>query len=94
MSCRPGCLSGPGSPVRGLRVVDLAAGPDGWTLVLEGTRGRAYELELFGEAVTPVVENGDARAETTRSEESELLRIEFGGDEGRATATLQLVPAG
>ena len=84
----------PGQPSAGLRVVDLAAGPDGWTLVLEGTRGRAYELELFGEAVTPVVENGDARAETTRSEESELLRIEFGGDEGRATATLQLVPAG
>ncbi len=43
----------PGQQSHGVRILDLRADGEGWTLEVEGDAGRRYEVGLRGEAVTP-----------------------------------------
>jgi len=78
----------PGQESTGLRVVNLAARSGGWDLLVEGARGRSYELRLHG---TPV-----RRAENATVVKSAggvtTIRVTFPDGTGRATARVRLSP--
>ena len=88
----------PGSEAPGLRVLDLEADGDEWLLTIEGTAGRAYEVDLFGTAVTAAVVDGGARVramsgDTGRAAEGNTrFSVEIPDAEGRHQVTLRLTP--
>ena len=79
----------PGQRSTGLRIIDLVADDDGWLLTLEGTRGRDYDVELFG---TPIdaAPTDDAASASGRTEGT--IRVSFAGEGSRATTVVRLNP--
>ena len=79
----------PGQRSTGLRILDFASEADGWTLSVEGTAGRTYDIALFGTPVHPTVTSGAARVSDSGSG---VVRIGFAEGEARAAATVRLTP--
>ncbi|MXX85690.1 MAG: hypothetical protein F4Y71_04470, partial [Acidobacteria bacterium] len=97
----------PGQRSTGLRIIDLQADAEGWTLVTEGSSGRAYRVDLFGipveaavvsegASVEPVPVQTDPGAGYARRAEAGggSFRVRFAPASGRRTATLRLTPTG
>jgi hypothetical protein len=78
----------PGQPSTGLRVVNLAARRGGWDLLVEGARGRSYELRLHGVPVR----RADGATVVGYAGGVTTLRIEFPAGSGRAATTVRLSP--
>jgi hypothetical protein len=76
----------PGQQSSGIRILDFGARGDGWDLLVEGTRGRFYELRLYG--ALPRSLRG-ATLER-RAGPYNVLRIAFPAGTGRATARVHL----
>jgi len=78
----------PGQTSDGIRVLDFVWRDGGWDLLVEGLRGRAYDLLLSGPA--------PARAEggtlVPRADFFTGLRVEFGAGSGRETRRIRLSP--
>ena len=79
----------PGQRSTGLRILDFAADPAGWTLSVEGTAGRSYDIALFGTPVASSVTSGSARVSDSGPG---VVRIWFAEGEARAAATIRLIP--
>lgn len=97
----------PGQRSTGLRIIDLQADAEGWTLVTEGSSGRAYRVDLFGTpveaavvnegaSVEPVPVQADAGAGQARRADAggSRFRVDFAPGGGRRTATMRLTPIG
>lgn len=87
----------PGQASTGVRVVDFTAADGGWLLELEGARGRAYAVHLFGEAPRVGTAEGAAVDLEERGGgplDPHLLRVRFPEGEGRGLARVPLLPAG
>ena len=97
----------PGQRSTGLRIIDLQADAEGWTLVTEGSSGRAYRVDLFGipveaavvsegASVEPVPVQTDPGAGHARRAEAGggSFRVRFAAGDGRRTATIRLTPTG
>ena len=81
----------PGQRSEGLRILDFTIDAEGWVLSVEGTAGRAYDVGLFGTAVTPAVTSGTARVSDVGDG---TIRVGFAEGDGRVRAVIRLVPAG
>ena len=81
----------PGGTSGGLRILDFSAAADGWSLSVEGTAGRTYDIALFGTPVVSAVMQGAARVSDRGAG---VVEIEFAAGEGRVPATVRLTPAG
>ena len=81
----------PGGTSGGLRILDFSAAADGWSLSVEGTAGRTYDIALFGTPVVSAVMQGAARVSDRGAG---VVEIEFAEGEGRVPATVRLTPAG
>ena len=79
----------PGQRSTGLRILDFAADPAGWTLSVEGTAGRSYDIALFGTPVRPTVTSGPAGVSDSGPG---VVRVRFAEGEARAAATIRLIP--
>ncbi|WP_423926370.1 amylo-alpha-1,6-glucosidase [Candidatus Palauibacter sp.] len=79
----------PGQRSTGLRILDFAADPGGWTLSVEGTAGRTYDISLFGTPVASSVTSGSVRVSDSGPG---VVRIGFAEGEARAAATVRLIP--
>ena len=79
----------PGQRSTGFRIIDLVADEDGWLLTLEGTRGRAYDVELFG---TPVDAASTDAAASVSGQSDGTIRVTFAGEGSRATTVVRLSP--
>ena len=77
----------PGQESGGIRILDFAPRGDGWDLLVEGTRGRSYEIRLYG--ATPRSLTG-ATLER-RAGPYNVLRTAFPAGSGRATLRVRLV---
>jgi hypothetical protein len=77
----------PGQESGGIRILDFAARGDGWDLMVEGARGRPYEIRLYG---APPRSLTGATLER-RSGPYNVLRIVFPAGTGRATLRVHLV---
>jgi hypothetical protein len=77
----------PGQESGGIRILEFAARGDGWDLMVEGSRGRSYDLRLYG--ALPRALTG-ATLER-RAGLYNVLRIAFPAGTGRATANVHLV---
>ncbi|WP_419162653.1 amylo-alpha-1,6-glucosidase [Candidatus Palauibacter sp.] len=77
----------PGGRSAGLRILDFASEADGWTLSVEGTAGRTYDIQLFGTPVGPAVTSGTA---LVSDRGNGVIRVEFADGEGRSAATVRL----
>ena len=97
----------PGQRSTGLRIIDLQADAEGWTLVTEGSAGRAYQVDLLGVPVEAAVADEDAGVEPApagadprpgfagRDETGGgRFRVRFAPGDGRRTATIRLTPIG
>ena len=97
----------PGQRSTGLRIIDLQADAEGWTLVTEGSAGREYLVDLLGVPVEAAVVNGDASVEPAPVEVDPgpgfaghaeagggRFRVRFAPGGGRRTATIRLTPIG
>ena len=97
----------PGQRSTGLRILDLEADAEGWTLITEGSAGRAYEVDLLGVPVEATVVSGDASVEPApdqiapepgparRAEAGGgRFRVRFAPGDGRRTATIRLTSIG
>lgn len=76
----------PGQPSTGLRVLDFRATDAGWTLVVEGTAARRYEIGLVGERLARV-EGADV---SRREADVTTLAVTFPAGSGRQTRTITL----
>ena len=83
----------PGQRSTGLRILDFAADAAGWVLSLEGTAGRAYDIDLFGTPVVPAVTSGAASISQGGQGGTGSIRVEFAEGDGRSVATVHLEPA-
>jgi hypothetical protein len=82
----------PGQRSAGVRILDVTATGGGWEVLLEGERGRTYDLRLFGaRPLTAVGAGADAAVEPSALF-YEFLRVSFPGGAGRATARVRLSP--
>ena len=79
----------PGQRSTGFRIIDLVADEDGWLLTLEGTQGRAYDVELFG---TPVDAASTDAAASVSGQSDGTIRVTFAGEGSRATTVVRLSP--
>ena len=79
----------PGQPSGGVRVLDFGAAEDGWTLVVEGTAARRYEIALVGERLGRV-EGADL---VRRQGEVTTIAVVLPAGPGRQTQTVKLAPA-
>ena len=79
----------PGQESEGLRVMDLRHTNGGWTLDLEGTAGRTYEVALHGTLVR--TEAPDVGV-VERANGVTRLRVRFPAGSGRRTVSLALTP--
>ena len=87
----------PGQRSTGLRIIDLQADAAGWTLVTEGSAGRAYRVELFGVPVEAAMVDGSASVEAVPARTDAgggRFRVRFAPGDGRRTATIRLTPIG
>ena len=100
----------PGQRSEGLRILDLEADGDEWSLTIEGTAGHEYVVDLFGSSVEAAVIDGSARLVPRLAEGAgegggageaggpvagnTRLRVEFAEGEGRQEVTLRLTPSG
>jgi hypothetical protein len=90
----------PGQRSNGLRVLDLAADGEGWTLALEGSPGHDYPLELYGTAVVAAADDGaratavDPMAGEQPDDAVTRLRVRFADGGGRRATTIRLTPVG
>ncbi len=75
----------PGQTSTGLRVLDFRAAGGGYTLTLEGERGRTYELGLVGEPVHPT-----GATVAARSDDRTTLAVPFPAGTGRTTVVVTL----
>jgi hypothetical protein len=78
----------PGQTSHGLRVLDFRAARNGWTLVVEGSAGRSYEITVLGTTVghadgASVLQHDGART---------VLQLAFPPGGGRITRTIGLTP--
>ena len=81
----------PGRTSDGLRILDFSADADGWSLSVEGTAGRTYDVAFFGTPVSSAVVRGAA---LVSDRGAGGVEVEFAEGDGRVTATLRLTPAG
>ena len=79
----------PGQRSTGFRIIDLVADEDGWLLTLEGTQGRAYDVQLFG---TPVDAASTDAAASVSGQSDRTIRVTFAGEGSRATTVVRLSP--
>ena len=97
----------PGQRSTGLRIIDLQADAEGWTLITEGSPGREYRVDLFGAPVGAAMVDEAARVEPAPAgadrRSGQIGRAEAGGGrfrvrfapgDGRRTATIRLTPIG
>jgi hypothetical protein len=78
----------PGQTSDGIRVLDLAWRDGGWDLLVEGVRGRSYDLLLSG--VVP--RRADGATLVPRADFFTGLTIEFAAGTGRETRRIRLTP--
>jgi len=78
----------PGQTSDGIRVLDFAWRDGGWDLLVEGVRGRGYDLLLVGAA--PSRATGGTLV--PRADLFTGLRVEFAAGTGRETRTVRLMP--
>jgi hypothetical protein len=77
----------PGQESSGLRVLDFRATDAGWTLAVEGTTGRRYEIRLVGEPLSRV-----EGAEVSRREgDVTTLVVSFPAGPARQAKTVSMV---
>jgi glycogen debranching enzyme len=76
----------PGQPSTGLRVLDFRATDAGWTLVVEGTAARRYQIPLVGEPVS----RADGAEVSGRDGEVTTLAVTFSTGPARQTRTIRL----
>ncbi|MCY3745712.1 MAG: GH116 family glycosyl hydrolase [Acidobacteria bacterium] len=97
----------PGQRSTGLRIIDLRAETEGWTLITEGSAGHEYLMDLLGVPVTAAIVDGGAGVEPApvrtgagpglarRAEAGGgRFRVRFAPGNGRRTATMRLTPIG
>ena len=97
----------PGQRSTGLRIIDLQADAEGWTLMTEGSSGHEYPVDLLGVPVEAAVVNGDASVEPAPVEVDSgpefaghaeagggRFRVRFAPGGGRRSATIRLTPIG
>ncbi len=78
----------PGQTSDGIRVLDLAWRDGGWDLLVEGVRGRSYDLLLSG--VVP--RRAEGATIVPRADFFTGLTIEFAAGTGRETRRIRLMP--
>jgi hypothetical protein len=76
----------PGQESRGIRVLDFGARDGGWDLVVEGERGRTYDLRLLG----PAPRSATGATLEPRADFSTTLRVTFPEGTGRTTARVRI----
>jgi len=76
----------PGQESAGLRVLDFRPASTGWTLVVEGTAARRYEIRLVGERVA----RADGAEVINRQEDLTTLAVTFPAGPPRQTQTITL----
>jgi hypothetical protein len=76
----------PGQPSTGLRVLDFRPTDTGWTLAVEGTATRRYDLRLVGEPVSRV----DGAQVIGREGQVTTLAVTFPTGPARQTRTITL----
>ena len=97
----------PGQRSTGLRIIDLQADAEGWTLMTEGSSGHEYPVDLLGVPVEAAVVNGDASVEPAPVDVDPgpgfaghaeagggRFRVRFAPGGGRRSATIRLTPIG
>jgi len=97
----------PGQRSTGLRIIDLQADAEGWTLVMEGSAGHEYVVDLLGVPVEAAMVDGGATVEPAPVETGPLpgiarragagggsFRVRLAPGGGRRAATIRLTPIG
>ena len=97
----------PGQRSTGLRIIDLRAEAEGWTLITEGSAGHAYVVDLLGTPVeAAMVGEGasvapapvEAAPGPGRARRADAgggrFQVRFAPGDGRRTATIRLRPIG
>jgi len=80
----------PGQESTGVRVVDFTPSDVGWTLELEGRRGHAYTLQLFGEEPAVAATSG-GRAEVRPGPGGRhAIEVRFEDGAGRSLVRIDL----
>jgi hypothetical protein len=82
----------PGQRSTGIRVLDLAVAGGGWELLVEGERGRSYELQVHGARPLEATGVGATAVVEPTALFFEILRVTFPEGTGRATARVRLSP--
>jgi hypothetical protein len=82
----------PGQRSTGIRVLDLAVAGGGWELLVEGERGRSYELQVHGARPLKATGVGATAVVEPTALFFEILRVTFPEGTGRATARVRLSP--
>jgi hypothetical protein len=82
----------PGQTSHGIRILDLTETNRGFELLLEGERGRHYDLQLHGvRPLEPQATGATAEVQPTAMFH-DILRVTFPEGTGRATARVRLTP--
>ena len=76
----------PGQTSHGLRVLDFRATGSGWTLEVEGSAGRSYDVDLVGASVV----RSEGATIVRHDGERSVVRVTFASGAGRATRTITL----
>ena len=97
----------PGQRSTGLRIIDLRADAEGWTLTAEGSPGHEYPVDLLGVPVEAAMLDGGASVEPAPAEADSgpgmarraaagggRFRVRFAPGSGRRAATMRLTPIG
>jgi hypothetical protein len=78
----------PGQRSTGVRILDFSARDGGFDVLLEGERGRTYDLQLHG--TRPLRTSSPGAEVLPTATFYEVLRVAFPGGAGRATAQVRL----
>ena len=82
----------PGQRSTGVRVLDFSARDQGWDVLLEGERGRRYDLRLHGTRQLRAAGTGAVAEVLPTATFYDVLRVSFPDGTGRATARVRISP--
>jgi hypothetical protein len=82
----------PGQRSTGVRVLEFSARDQGWDVLLEGERGRRYDLRLHGTRQLRAASTGAVAEVLPTATFYDVLRVSFPDGTGRTTARVRISP--